>query len=157
MDIVSCCFAINDQYLSNCFYTLLLSLQNLFVAVVVMICEDRRVDRPADEGSVCVYVRALALWLGCIPVMFSMLLCLHTGYVNSIVLRTVHAQPTHFPNILGPYAPQGSTPLLSKLSVTSKVSAPTSYESVGSRVHFRSRYDVTLLEFSSPVDREYMR
>ena len=28
--------------------------------------------------------------------------------------------------VLGPYAPQGSTSLLPKLSVTSKVSAPTS-------------------------------
>ena len=27
---------------------------------------------------------------------------------------------------------------------------------VGSRVHFRSSEDVTLLEFTSPVDREYM-
>ena len=59
--------------------------------------------------------------------------------------------------ILGPYAPQGSTPLLRKLSVTSKVSAPTSYGWVGSRVHFRSSEDVTLLEFTSPIDREYMR
>ena len=58
---------------------------------------------------------------------------------------------------LGPYAPQGRTPLLPKLSVTSKVSARTSYAWVGSRVHFRSSEDVTLLEFTSPVDREYMR
>ena len=57
---------------------------------------------------------------------------------------------------LGPYAPQGSTSLLPKLSVTSKVSARTSYAWVGSRVHFRSSEDVTLLEFTSPVDREYM-
>ena len=57
----------------------------------------------------------------------------------------------------GPYAPQGSTSLLPKLSVTSKVSARTSYAWVGSRVHFRSSEDVTLLEFTSPVDREYMR
>ena len=57
-------------------------------------------------------------------------------------------------NIQGPYAPQGSTPLLPKLSVTSKVSAPTSHTWVGSRVHFRSTEDVTLLEFTSPVDRE---
>ena len=54
---------------------------------------------------------------------------------------------------LGPYAPQGSTSLLPKLSVTSKVSARTSYAWVGSRVHFRSSEDVTLLEFTSPVDR----
>ena len=57
----------------------------------------------------------------------------------------------------GPYAPQGSTSLLPKLSRTSKVSAPTSYAWVGSRVHFRSSEDVTLLEFTSPADREYMR
>ena len=55
---------------------------------------------------------------------------------------------------LGPYAPQGSTPLLPKLSVISKVSAPTSHAWVGSRVHFRSSEDVTLLEFTSPIDRE---
>ena len=55
----------------------------------------------------------------------------------------------------GPYAPQGSTPLLPKLSVTSKVSAPTSHAWVGSLVHFRSSEDVTLLEFTSPIDREY--
>ena len=58
---------------------------------------------------------------------------------------------------LGPYAPQGSTTLLPKLSVTSKVSARTSCAWVGSRVCFRSSEDVTLLEFTSPVDREYMR
>ena len=58
---------------------------------------------------------------------------------------------------LGPYAPQGSTPLLRKLSVNSKVSARTSYGWAGSRVHFRSSEDVTLLEFTSPVDHEYMR
>ena len=54
----------------------------------------------------------------------------------------------------GPYAPQGSTSLLPKFSVTSKVSARTSYASVGSRVHFRSSEDVTLSEFTSPIDRE---
>ena len=58
---------------------------------------------------------------------------------------------------LGPYAPQSSTTLLPKLSVTSKVSARTSCAWVGSRVRFRSSEDVTLLEFTSPVDREYMR
>ena len=58
---------------------------------------------------------------------------------------------------MGPYAPQGSTTLLPKLSVTSKVSARTSCAWVGSRVRFRSSEDVTLLEFTSPVDREYMR
>ena len=57
----------------------------------------------------------------------------------------------------GPYAPQGSTSLLPKLSVTSKVSAPSSYGWVGSRVRFRSSEDETLLEFTSPVAREYMR
>ena len=57
----------------------------------------------------------------------------------------------------GPYAPQGSTSLLPKLSVTSKVSARTLHAWVGSRVHFRSSEDVTLLEFTSPVDHEYMR
>ena len=57
---------------------------------------------------------------------------------------------------LGPYAPQGSTTLLPKLSVTSKVSARTSCALVGSRVRFRSSEDVTLLEFTLPVDREYM-
>ena len=57
----------------------------------------------------------------------------------------------------GPYAPQGSTSLLLKLSVTSKVSARTSYAWVGSWVHIRSSEDATLLEFTSPVDREYMR
>ena len=36
----------------------------------------------------------------------------------------------------GPYALQGSTPLLPKLSVTSKVSARSSHAWVGSRVHF---------------------
>ena len=60
-------------------------------------------------------------------------------------------------NLQGPYAPQGSTALLPKLSVTSKVSARTSCAWVGSRVRFRSSEDVTLLEFTSPVDREYMR
>ena len=54
----------------------------------------------------------------------------------------------------GPYAPQGSTSLLPKFSVTSKVSARTMYASVGSRVHFRGSEDVTLLEFTSPIDRE---
>ena len=58
--------------------------------------------------------------------------------------------------VQSPYAPQGSTSLLPKLSVTSKVSAPTSYAWVRSRVRFRSSEDVTLLEFTSPVDREYM-
>ena len=43
-----------------------------------------------------------------------------------------------------------------KLSVTSKVSARTSCAWVGSRVRFQSSEDVTLLEFTSPVDREYM-
>ena len=57
---------------------------------------------------------------------------------------------------LGPYAPQGRTSLLPKLSVTSKVSARTSYAWVGSRVHFRSNENVTLSEFTSPVDSEYM-
>ena len=57
----------------------------------------------------------------------------------------------------GLYAPQGSTTLLPNLSVTSKVSARTSCAWVGSRVRFRSSEDVTLLEFTSPVDREYMR
>ena len=57
----------------------------------------------------------------------------------------------------GPYAPQGSASLLPKLSVASKVSARTSCAWVGSRVHFRSSEDVILLEFTSPVDREYMR
>ena len=47
--------------------------------------------------------------------------------------------------------------LLPKLSVTSKVSARTSCAWVRSRVHFRSSEDVALLEFTSPVDREYMR
>ena len=56
----------------------------------------------------------------------------------------------------GSYAPQGSTSLLSKLSVTSKVGARTSCAWVGSRVRFRSSEDVTLLEFTSPVDHEYM-
>ena len=55
---------------------------------------------------------------------------------------------------MGPYAPQGSTSLLPKLSVTSKVSARTSYAWVGSRVHFWSSEDVTLLEFTSPIDHE---
>ena len=54
----------------------------------------------------------------------------------------------------GPYAPQGSTPLLPKLSVTSKVGTPTSHAWAGSLVHFRSSEDVTLLEFTSPIDRE---
>ena len=58
--------------------------------------------------------------------------------------------------LLGPYAPQGSMPLLPKLSVTSKVDARTSCPGVGSRVHFRSSDDVILLEFTSPVDREYV-
>ena len=59
----------------------------------------------------------------------------------------------HWPD-LGPYAPQGSTPLLPKLSVTLKVSAPTSHAWVGSLVHFRSSEDVNRLEFTSPIDRE---
>ena len=46
---------------------------------------------------------------------------------------------------LSPYAPQGSTTLLPKLSVTSKVSARTSCAWVGSRVRFRSSEDVTLV------------
>ena len=46
---------------------------------------------------------------------------------------------------LGLYAPQGSTTLLPKLSVTSKVSARTSCAWVGSRVRFRSSEDVTLV------------
>ena len=54
----------------------------------------------------------------------------------------------------GPYALQGSTSLLPKLSVTSKVSAGTSHAWVGSLVHFLSSEDVTLLEFTSPIDRE---
>ena len=70
-------------------------------------------------------------------------LVIHTGYVLSPFLV-----------LQGPYAPQGSTPLLPKLSVTSKVSAPTSHAWVGSLVHFRSSEDVTLLEFTSPIDRE---
>ena len=41
--------------------------------------------------------------------------------------------------------------------MTSKVGARTSYALVGSWVHFRSSEDVTLLEFTSPIDREYMR
>ena len=57
----------------------------------------------------------------------------------------------------GPYAPHGSASLLPKLSVTSKVSARVSCAWVGNRVHFRSSEDVILLEFTSPVDREYMR
>ena len=65
--------------------------------------------------------------------------------------------PRWAPSHLGPYAPQGSTTLLPKLSVTSKVSARTSCAWVGSRVRFRSSEDVSLLEFTSPVDREYMR
>ena len=39
--------------------------------------------------------------------------------------------------------------------MTSKVSARTSYASVGSRVHFWSSEDVSLLEFTSPIDREW--
>ena len=65
-----------------------------------------------------------------------------------------HPHQRHYTVNLGPYAPQGSTSLRPKLSVTSKVSAPTSYAWVGSRVHFRSSEDVTLLEFTSPIDRE---
>ena len=69
----------------------------------------------------------------------------------------LHIQILYVGQVQGPYAPQGSTSLLPKLSVTSKVSVRTSYAWVGSRVHFRSSEDVTLLEFTSPVDREYMR
>ena len=69
-------------------------------------------------------------------------------------LTTIQFNHLHLLPHLGPYAPQGSTPLLSKLSVTSKVSAPTSHVWVGSLVHFRSSEDVTLLEFTSPIDRE---
>ena len=72
---------------------------------------------------------------------------------NSLWLTCPSTQRT----ALGPYAPQGSTSLLPKLSVTSKVSARTPYAWVGSRVHIRSSEDVILLEFTSPVDREYMR
>ena len=71
----------------------------------------------------------------------------------SLLAAKVNEKAPH----LGPYASQCSTSSLPKLSVTSKVSVRTSYASVGSRVHFRSSDDVTLLEFSSPVDREYMR
>ena len=55
-------------------------------------------------------------------------------------------RPSPLP-FIGPYAPQGSTSLLPKLSVTSKVSARTLYAWVGSRVRFRSSEDATLLEF----------
>ena len=79
-------------------------------------------------------------------------------YVLPLVLSVSLSLPTYRPVIaLGPNAPQGSTTLLPKLSVTSKVSARTSCALVGSRVRFRSSEDVTLLEFTSPVDREYMR
>ena len=71
---------------------------------------------------------------------------------NQLALTLVSVNPN-----LGPYAPQGSTSLLPKLSVTSKVSARTSCAWVGSRVHFRSSEDVILLQFTSPIDREYMR
>ena len=54
----------------------------------------------------------------------------------------------------GPYAPQGSTSLLPKLSVTSKVSARTSCAWVGRRARFWSSEDVILLEFTLPVERE---
>ena len=72
------------------------------------------------------------------------------------LLKALTNTPAAQVSVQGPYTPQGSTPLLPKLSVTSKVSVPTSYGWVGSRVHFRSSEDVTLLEFTSPVDREYM-
>ena len=72
-------------------------------------------------------------------------------------MRRDNAGETDTASHLGPYAPHGSPSLLPKLSVTSKVSARTSYAWVGSRVHFRSSEDVTLLEFTSPVDRECMR
>ena len=78
------------------------------------------------------------------------------GRAHSCSKHLLEQLPVKFKHIAlqGPYAPQGSTPLLPKLSVTSKVSAPTSHTWVGSRVHFRSTEDVTLLEFTSPVDRD---
>ena len=72
-------------------------------------------------------------------------------------MKTTTMKETEKISDLGPYAPRGSKTLLPKLSVTSKVSARTSCAWVGSRVRFRSSEDVTLLEFTSPVDREYMR
>ena len=81
-----------------------------------------------------------------------------TGDRVPSLLSCVRASPVQQASYdLGPYAPQGSTTLLPKLSVTSKVSARTSCAWVGSRVRFRSSEDITLLEFTSPVDREYMR
>ena len=78
---------------------------------------------------------------------------------SMISLTLGSASPSHTRGVRrgsdqGQYAPQGSTPLLPRLSVTSKVSARTSYAWVGSLVHFRSSEDVTLLEFTSPIDRE---
>ena len=73
------------------------------------------------------------------------------------ILSFLLCEPLLDLNDLGPYAPHDSTTLLPKLSVTSKVSARTSHAWVGSRVRFRSSEDVTLLEFTSPVDRDYMR
>ena len=74
-----------------------------------------------------------------------------------VIAGKIHWLKTYRFRPMGPYAPQGSTSLLPKLSVTSKVSARTSCAWVGSRVHFRSSEDVTLLQFTSLVDREYMR
>ena len=79
-------------------------------------------------------------------VMFQTLSSL-TGLLLLLLLRRSTA-------VQGPYAPQGSTSLLPKLSVTSKVSARTSCAWVGRRARFWSSEDVILLEFTLPVERE---
>ena len=85
------------------------------------------------------------------------MVCSELHHITDTLCYSLRLISFHFVGCLagqGPYAPQGSTPLLPKLSVTSKVSAPTSHTWVRSLVHFRSREDVTLLEFTSPIDRE---
>ena len=105
--------------------------------------------------SVCVWVRACARANESQKERVPARLCATRKGTSSFVC-TNGLDPVRTRSCQGSYAPQGSTSLLPKLSVTSKVSARTSYASVGSLVHFRSGEDETLLEFTSPVDREYM-
>ena len=76
--------------------------------------------------------------------------CVPSGHCNVFASACCTVSFIH----LGPYAPQGSTSLLPKLSVTSKVSARTSCAWVGRRARFWSSEDVILLEFTLLVERE---
>ena len=84
------------------------------------------------------------------PTYTSSYLSIDPSHHHQAVASKLTLNQLNYP-LQGPYAPQGSTSLLPKLSVTSKVSAPTSSAWVGSRVQNRSSEDVTLLEFTSPV------